>query len=164
MTIKDVIINNTDFMIMMYFCIDCRIENSTIFDNDGALCLLRSDYNLIKSNRLKNNFHGVLFDYQSKNNLIQSNEIKNNKNCGVILEYHSRNNFIFNNNFMQNKTLKFYNSYSIDSFLNIFDSNYWDDWVGFGPKIIFGRTTFFPTISLPIALDLRPKEKPYKFI
>jgi hypothetical protein len=40
---------------------------------------------------------------------------------------------------------------------NGFDGNYWDDWIGFGPKLIRGAVLFIPWIEI----DWHPAKEPY---
>ena len=61
------------------------------------------------------------------------------------------------------------NGYQIQSYLNIWDHNYWDDWIGirnpflkFIPKVIIG-TPFerFAKLTFPLGVDFHPMSAPY---
>jgi len=43
---------------------------------------------------------------------------------------------------------------------NHWDSNYWDKWIGFGPKLIFGRIGLNGLIPW-VNFDWHPAEEPY---
>ncbi len=165
-TLKYMNISNCDNGILMAYCTNCKIENSTISKNDG-IWAFQSCNNIFQFNNLSNNIlHGITLDYSSNNNIIQHNLISNNGIVGVMLEWYSKNNLITNNNLISNNL---YNGYQVQSFKNKWESNYWDDWKGlnrslfrFFPKLVYGspieKITWF---MLPISIDWTPTKKPY---
>jgi parallel beta-helix repeat protein len=136
LTLKNITVNHADFEVFLVFCSHCLIENSTFAFHDGAFSLLNSDYNIIRYNKMSHSFHGLLLDYGSTNNRIYGNHLTNNRYCGLMIEYFSNDNVITWNNFKENK--KYANAFFYKSFRNRWERNYWDDWIGIGPKVIPG--------------------------
>ena len=164
LSIRNVSINNADFMVLLVFCSFCTIENSNFIENDGVFTLLSSNNNYISNNTFTNRFHGLLLDYYSKNNNIIYNNFLENSYCGLICEYYSNNNIIYSNNFIEND---FHNAFLIQSFSNKWDNNYWNDWIGLNnnflslfPKIIWGRILENFYYSLPLNFDFNPSKNP----
>ncbi len=165
-SLKNTVIYSADFPILLVFCNQCIIENTSFFDNDGECTLLDSDENTICYNQFYDNFHGLLLDYGSESNYISHNRFFNNRFCGVICEYFSNQNMISQNDFVQNKVA---NAFLLRSFKNIWDDNYWSDWIGLQtpifqvfPKIIFG-TLFESYQSIPsiVNIDSNPRGEPF---
>ena len=165
-SLKNTVIYSADFPILLVFCNQCIIENTSFFDNDGECTLLDSDENTICYNQFYDNFHGLLLDYGSESNYISHNRFFNNRFCGVICEYFSNQNMISQNDFIQNKVA---NAFLLRSFKNIWDDNYWSDWIGLQnpifqvfPKIIFG-TLFESYQSIPsiVNIDSNPRGEPF---
>jgi parallel beta-helix repeat protein len=124
--------------------------------------------NIIRQNTIQENGNndkswsgGIVFDRnfgsseKSNDNTIYLNNIVNNINFGINLTY-SNNNIIKNNNFIGNEKQAIF----ISALGNTWISNYWDEWRGFGPKIIFGRLGYFGNIPW-INFDWRPAKEPY---
>jgi nitrous oxidase accessory protein len=84
---------------------------------------------------------------------IIDNEIMSNNKYGVYLLY-SLCNKIINNNFINNTCNAMFLA---KSFLNKWIDNYWDDWSGFGPKIIHGKFGLLPWYNF----DWHPAQEPY---
>ncbi len=89
----------------------------------------------------------------TSNITIRFNTIHNNRFGLLILQ--CKNSIIEKNNFIDNR-IHVYFSFI---FRNFWDSNYWDNWIGFGPKIIFG--SFGPMVIPWINLDRNPAQEPY---
>lgn len=100
-TIKDLYINNCDFSIILGYCSDCIIENSTIYDTNGELFLIKSNNNTIQNNVLINNLHGICLDFGSFFNIIRYNTIKNN-NVGISVLTTSQLNMVYGNDITDN--------------------------------------------------------------
>jgi len=166
MTVRNVSINNADFMGLMVFCSHCVVEDSRFAESNGAFTLLASDNNIIRNNTMSHNLHGLLLDYYSTNNQISHNHFLENQYCGVICEYFSNHNCICHNNFIENRNE---NAFLIQSFSNRWKENYWNDWIGFRfrflgflPKIISGILFEQVYSPLPINLDWHPAGEPYQ--
>jgi parallel beta-helix repeat protein len=142
------------------------IEDNDIYKNFCGIALLPySTHNIIKKNRIYNHpCCGMGIKKYSNYNIIQYNQINDNlahgimlgpgptirntvemntisgcsgspwyPNAAIVLE-HAYFNTIKNNNIIDNKLDVILNS----SFFNLWSKNYWDHYLGFGPKIIVG--------------------------
>ena len=125
------------------------------------------------------NYELGIFMCSSINTLIQGNNISSNRRFGLYLQHGSVNNNITRNNFINNGYEKSYkirgNAFFIDSefipYSNIWNENYWDNWLGVKHKlfrifpyrvpgrwgIIQGIGILFPTSDF----DLHPTKEPY---
>jgi parallel beta-helix repeat protein len=158
--------------------------NSILNNNHSGIVIVKSYNNKIKSNEIINNTGGGIYIKRgSKNNSIFKNNIENNgditdnSSAGIFFEGPANDNKIISNNIMNNnwgiklfgnKNIIRYNNFIknqgqatfTQSRRNKWHSNYWDDWSGIGPKIIFGIIYIF--IKIPwINLDLHPAKEPY---
>lgn len=118
----------------------------------GLLC----SANEIIVNNISKNKYGIKISSSTKN-IISSNNISNNIAMGISLSV-SNDNLIKINNFIKNRR----NAHFVFSFNNIWDSNFWDDWVG----IRFKNPIFkkFPKAIGGFILrnfDSNPQEEPY---
>jgi hypothetical protein len=84
---------------------------------------------------------------------------------GVMLETHSNFNVIKENNMIKNKVA---NAFLLESCLNRWKNNYWDDWIGlrytrlfFLPKVIFGYPFIKVPMYFPLNFDWRPATEPF---
>jgi len=159
---------------LSYSCNNIIIDNK-ILDSAMGIDLLYSNNNIITGNSIG----GMLFFYESNNNIITGNRIMDDDpffSVGILLVATSniiirlntiqnnsfgllilqcKNSIIEKNNFIDNR-IHVYFSFI---FRNFWDSNYWDNWIGFGPKIIFGS---FGSIVIPwFNFDWRPAGEPY---
>ncbi|PNX51646.1 MAG: hypothetical protein BV456_02380 [Thermoplasmata archaeon M8B2D] len=107
----------------------------------------------ISNNIISNNNIGIELKDSSLHDII-SNNISNNE-YGVYIHSLSNSNEIKNNNFINNQ-LK--DAYFENSFFNIWNNNYWDQWNKIGPKKISGK--FIQIIPL-INFDWHPAREPY---
>ena len=160
--IKNANVEQADFGVMLVFCTNCLVEKCNFGFNEGAFTLLSSNNNLIRFNSFKNSFHGLLLDYASKFNTIEYNIFSQNKYCGVMIEYYSNFNQISKNNFYDNYAGAFLDK----SFCNRYKKNYWDDWDGIGPVIIYDHIDFYKELNLPFSIiplgfDWFPAKGPY---
>jgi parallel beta-helix repeat protein len=167
--LKNANIQECDNGILMAYCTNCKIENSTISKNDG-IWTFQSNYNTFEFNNLSNNIlHGITLDYASNNNIIKNNHISNNKMVGIMIEWYSKNNFITKNNLISN----YYNAYQIQSFMNKWCNNYWYSRIDFLnkplfrfiPRIIYGNPCEqIKGFMTPIAIDRHPSKEPYDIL
>lgn len=136
-----------------------NISSNKIYNNnmEGILITgLLSNANEITINNISKNKNGIKISSSGKN-IITSNNINNNLMMGISLSL-SNDNIIKTNNFIKNKR----NAHFVISFSNIWDYNYWDNWVG----IRFENPIFkkFPKAIGGIILrnyDSNPQEEPY---
>ena len=145
------------------------ITDNNISDNFFGIHHLKSSNNIIMGNSISNNWEGIYFESSSSNNItsnkftsnrgsitfwgsssniIISNDILNSGE-GIWLVVLSNKNIIEKNNFIGNKIHAIF----YISWRNNWDGNYWDNWIGFGPKPIFG--------FLGINFDWHPAQEPY---
>jgi hypothetical protein len=88
---------------------------------------------------------------------VRRNNIAGNVPCGVHT-VRSTKNVIVENNFINNSRNAFF--YTDFFSFERWDGNYWDDWRGFGPKIIFGLIEK-PILSPWFNFDWNPAREPY---
>ena len=128
-------------------------------NHDGIRMDEHSSSNTIYENLIVSNWGGISLYESTNNNKISSNVICNNT-IGVGL-YLSNTNEIKENNFIDN-------SYHVDmenSFFNTWKMNYWDDWIGFGPKLITGKVEIWNVGIFPwFEFDWHPAQEPYDLI
>ena len=133
------------------------ISFNYIADNhDGIRMDEHSSSNTVYGNLIVSNWGGISLYESTNNNKISSNVICDNT-IGVGL-YLSNSNEIKENNFIDN-------SYHVDmenSFFNTWNMNYWDDWIGFGPKLITGKIEIWNVGIFPwFEFDWHPASEPY---
>ena len=149
--------------------------------------------NLIFDNVISNNYHGIFVRSGYRYNKISKNMILNNAFCGIVLAYYSGETEIIFNHIEGNERFGLYidkSEYNIISKNNFIDNkeknivslcflyqgnnpewsgNYYDDYKGFGSKIILGfmKSTrefdsYTPYFWIPwINFDRNPAKVPY---
>jgi len=158
----NIISNNivTDHRSGIFFWIskNNNITNNIIQNCDRAgIDFLSGINNTIIYNIVRNNLDWgicVFADGNCYNNHIIKNHIYNNDKGLTI--YHS-NNFVHMNNFYDNgiNAQSSFNLFKFSPSRNTWNTNYWDDWRGFGPKWIQGFLSF--------NFDWDPVKEPYDF-
>jgi parallel beta-helix repeat protein len=137
--------NNISQPIQMGFSSENFIENNSFTQCDNCGIYLHfSDNNIISKNNLTGAESVAVQTYFSMENIIQDNTFSNNF-MGIYLCF-SEKNTIEKNNFQSNMIPAEFacRGLRINSYhLNKWNQNYWDDWIGFGPKIII------PIILIP---------------
>jgi len=115
------------------------VSNNIISNNmKGVLILAGSSHNIISENNVGNNGYGFFFGAAIDNTIIENN-IKNSSECGLYL-YFSRFQMIRRNNFINNtRHVYFIERFRFAFERNYFIRNYWDNWIGIGPKILKGE-------------------------
>jgi parallel beta-helix repeat protein len=148
-------ISNNICGIFLSFSSNNVISRNNISNNLLGILLPDSSNNVISRNNISNNLYGISPSWLSSNNVISRNNISNNQ-CGVLIR-NSRSNKVSYNNFIENDV----NAYFEDCFFNRWNKNYWDDWVGRGPKIIYGIIKV-DGVSIPwLNFDWHPAKEPY---
>jgi parallel beta-helix repeat protein len=140
------------------------ISKNVVSNNvKGLFVFVDSVYNVISENNIGNNDYGIFISSTVYNTIIENN-IVNSSECGLYLNFVrfqtiQRNNFINNSRhvyFIERLRLAFDKNYWI--------RNYWDNWAGFGPKLLKGEmfTEWVGQILVPwINFDWFPVNKPY---
>ncbi|MHA1188147.1 MAG: right-handed parallel beta-helix repeat-containing protein [Candidatus Heimdallarchaeota archaeon] len=133
------------------------IANNTILSSNGhggIFLWYGCDYNLVINNTVLNNsFEDGIRLIRSNYNKISFNTVKNNTRYGCNLDDESENNTIHHNNFINNNN-DLAQGYSIlDSNtwyqVTINEGNYWSDWDGLNSYEITGSTSvdLYPLLS-----------------
>ena len=161
-----------------YMSNNINITENIIIDNQHGIFFDGCQNSVISKNIILRNIEGIIMYGDARNNVIYQNKIENNRNA--IHEAFTRYSHIISNNIANNTgvgiicSVTTYHITEKNNFINnsyhayfegklkyfsernIWIRNYWDSWIGFGPKIIKGR------IYLPwINFDWFPENKPY---
>ena len=160
---NNIIINNNNGI-----CIQAS-NNNTVSKNivshnlKGILFLAASRYNIISENNFENNNISFFFGASVYNSIIENN-IKNSSEYGLVL-YFSRYQMIRRNNFINNNChVYFIERFRLANEKNKWFRNYWDNWIGIGPKILKGEmfTEWVGQKLIPwINFDWIPAYKPF---
>lgn len=123
----------------------------------SGIDFLSGPSNLISHNIISNNNVGIstLGSSNSKDHILSDNTFFGNLKGLAMFGSGSH---IFNNNFFNNidfNAMSHFDFWHMAPSRNIWDSNYWDDWIGFGPKWIPGLLGF--------NFDWNPAEEPYPY-
>ncbi len=144
MTVKDLILKNNRYGLLLAYTNSSRVENIESFKNYFGICSVGSINNTLINNTLtSNNRRGINLIY-SDNNTIINNNVSNNDN-GIGL-YDSSNNTITNNNVLHNDDgiLLEYSSRN-KIYMNNFN-------LGF-PQIVFvHRPQYDPLFGVPVSM------------
>ena len=152
------------------------IEKNKIMQNDGGGILLERSYHIkIIKNHIDKNGEGVLL-YLSSFCDISENSLSNNSVVGITIISTSVGNRFSSNNFINNtKDADFDYAFLFLPKGNQFIKNYWDSYIGIGPKVICGTiemvllagvigllTYWFPDIYIIwFEFDRHPAREPY---
>ena len=151
------------------FSHDNRIISNAIYDHDyySLSFYTLSDNNIVRYNNFSRNIEWSIRIAGANNNLVEYNNIAGSVGggwgygYGIALEYCFQNTIRYNN-IMNNK----YNAMILNSFNNHLTRNYWDDYKGFGPKIILGKIVFSLIEGFYIPwfyFDWIPAHEPYEW-
>jgi len=196
--------NGSGYSVGIY-CVNChniQILNNNIIDMVWeAICLKGGGDNTVSGNIITDSCEGIyiyessnneiiknkiyrcsvsIYIHQGFNNSIYLNQFENNSK-GIYFSW-TRGNIVKHNNFIKNskdvvnENIKCIIIQRWSTVLNKWLQNYWDTWIGIGPKIIFGwlfliflLIPFFPPfwifpIGFPIPFiqfDWHPAQEPY---
>ncbi len=169
---------------MAYSCGEAGIMiqsgiSTTIIDNTITNCLVGIDYDQgsqgnISYNKIQGCDNGMQIVEPRSSNLVSKNAFRNN-HFGLYTDIKVGTVKITCNNFMNNtKPIVFQQTFPIRRQTPknpIFDSNFYDDWRGVGPKILVGLTLLFvfppiPFYGIPFYIpclycDWHPAQEPY---
>ncbi len=119
-------------------------KNNTISKNivsknvKGFLIFADAVYNIISKNNVEKNDYGFFFGFTVYNDIIENN-VANNSEYGMYF-YFACLNAIQKNNFINNtRQVYFIERFRYASDRNDWTRNYWDNWIGFGPKLLKGH-------------------------
>jgi len=141
--VDNIIIMNKWDGINMYYCTSNTIIGNDITSNEDCGVILNtfSNYNIIQNNTIQNNYFGIVLAEVCLYNVIKGNNISKNRNESMILAISHRN--IIESNIIENIIIQGYkNLIRKNNFIgnikhmrsaggrNIWDANYWDDWIG----------------------------------
>jgi len=189
-TILDILVtsNNRCGVVLIWGCNNTIMGNNITSNGEGINLYMDCCHNIIKNNNIQNSVCGIFLEhycdfniitgnsisnstcsidlFQSGSNTIEGNDIENNK-YGLSL-YISGKNLIKKNNFIGNEKHAIF----APSWRNIWDANYWDNWIGLKlnwpvvqkfPKVLVGMLLppWF-TFNLPyFNFDWHPAQEPY---
>lgn len=131
------ILQGNSLVSIYYPAQDVTIRNFTILGRSlGVGVLINGAIRVnIDENYIKNHGTGVFLAFAFQIN-ISKNLIEGCEN-GVNL-FHSFLNIIWKNNFLEHLLSAHFRG----SYLNRWVGNYWDTWIGFGPKVIWGKVLY----------------------
>jgi hypothetical protein len=123
---------------------------------------IKGNWNNISGNRIRRCKVGIQFE--GADNIVYRNDIDS---CPVGIQYYGHGNIITKNNFKNYSINGFWFSrwFGEQFFLQLksrWISNYWDTWIGIGPKIILGLQAMSYMSVIPgFEFDLHPAKEPY---
>jgi parallel beta-helix repeat protein len=120
-TIRNLTITEFGFTIKMVSCTNCKILYNDM-PNPGrytiGLSLQSSDYNVISSNNITDNYYCGLSLLDSSHNIVSSNLISDNNNGGLMIGFSDEN--IFTENIIHNNFVELTSSYENKFYHNQF--------------------------------------------
>jgi parallel beta-helix repeat protein len=152
---ENIIVNN-QHGIFIDGCLNGTILKNIISNNiEGIIIYGDARNNIISENKIENNFNGIHEAFTRYSTII-GNIIENNTGVGIICSY-TTHHITKKNNFINNSCHAYFDGrFKYFSERNHWNRNYWDTWIGFGPKIIKGQARI-PWINF----DWFPAFKPY---
>jgi len=143
-----------------------RIFGNLIEDTEGeyygyGICLGYAFHNTVSRNTIRNHTVGIEID-GSVFNIISENHMTNNREYGVRVALFFLN-IVRKNNFIENENNAFFLGMFFSSH-TIWFRNYWDDWIGVGPKCIQGWWVYplGGSNDIPwVQFDWHPAQEPY---
>jgi len=153
--------NGRNGMMLGYWYVDnVRVSYNRIYSNGchgifilgsgwPGLCCYAVEKNIVSNN----NYCGIWVSGPALFIKIKNNHFEGNGASGVEFEY-TYISSVKQNNFINNGR----NAWFASSFFNVWSNNYWDDWIGIGPKLIEG---IGQSNNYRINLDWFPAKEPY---
>ena len=144
-------------------------KNNTISKNivsnnaKGLLIFADAVHNIISKNKVENNDYGFFFGFTVYNDIIENN-IVNSSEYGVYFYFTCLITFQKNNFLNNTRHVYFIERFSRAFLKNNWTRNYWDTWIGFGPKLLKGHmyTEWIGQKLIPwFNFDWIPAREPY---
>ena len=136
----------------------CIISGNVISDCSDIGIWFRGDLQNVSGNRIRQCRIGIQFggDY----NIVYGNDIEN---CDAGIQYGGKGNIITKNNFKNYSRIGiWFGRFFLGFENNKWIGNYWDTWIGVGPKIILGLFIISEEIRIPwFNFDWKPAQEPY---
>jgi parallel beta-helix repeat protein len=133
---------NCDYGIFLLNSDFNNIVQNTIEDHKYAIYIQESSTNDINGNILEENEIGLWLKLHCIDNSIAGNSFTKNSDKGILMDRFCYSNILHHNNFINNNVHATFTM----SFLNTWEYNYWDNWIGLEveeyrifPKGIFGQ-------------------------
>jgi len=144
--------SNRWYTVWMDGCKDGIIDDNFFYYNWYSIFLYHSDNFLIERNKIIHNEHGPQIVFSCNNKFIR-NDVEKNEHYGLYVDNNSENNRFIENNFIDNA----FNAR--DDGRNIWDKNYWSDYIGnkFRILALIGVPKYIPKLSF----DWHPSTHPY---
>jgi len=147
-----------------FYGLNCIISGNVITDCRDMGIELQENSNNISGNKIRRCKIGIQFE--GADNIIYGNDIES---CPVGIQYYGYANIITKNNFKNYSINGFWFSrWFGEQFLlqlrSRWISNYWDTWIGVGPKIILGLQAVgigYISVIPGFEFDLHPAKEPY---
>ena len=139
----DSLLTNFSLVYLYYnnICNTIKENNLNRSQGEGIILVNKNDVTEILGNNITDNVgNGILLskfkNIDTTNTVtIKSNNIINNKEYGLYITGGNYLNIIRNNNFISNTNKNIYDNNSSE-FMNHYESNYYNDWIGEGEYII----------------------------
>lgn len=123
---------------------NANISNNIISENGNGIYITMSYNTIVYRNNISNNNVGAYTWFTSADKILQNNFIGNNKSANSIQS-------------ILVKIQLFKKELKLPIQRNVWSGNYWDDWDGTGPYVIFTKTVFIRHFSF----DWHPTQEPY---
>ena len=138
-----------------------NISGFTINESHRGVFFYKASDSIFFNNIVKENWIGIKLSH-STNITITKNNITENVAFGILLTRFSNKNKIIENNFIDTIPILHVHAYFRNSWLNKWEGNYWDNWIGlkrealrFIPKRIPGKIfDMWPDLNPPIFEDV----------
>ena len=147
-----------------FYGLSCIISGNVITDCRDMGIQLEKNSNNISGNRIRRCKVGIQFE--GADNIVYGNDIES---CPVGILYYGRANIITKNNFKNYSRIGYWFSRWFGEQFNVllksrWVGNYWDTWIGIGPKIILGLQAIgigYISVIPGFEFDLHPAKEPY---
>ena len=161
------VISDSSFSGIHFDGMEGIISGNNITDCRDIGIEIEGNWNNISKNRIIRSEIGI--QIRGVNNNINGNNIDS---CSVGIQYNGDLNSIVKNNFKNYSKNGFWFTRSFGEQYNLllknkWLGNYWDTWIGVGPKIIFGLQAipsvsyFYPILIPGFEFDWSPAKEPY---